>query len=194
MSIDEKIRANRDRYQRKLEEVRADQDLTAEARARRIAPLFREAKATDARLRGERLEGLREKVRAAEKAAFAAPALRGADPALVQLNFRSALDAVEGIVDPNLLSRRLDRALLTEDKALAKAVAWRANDLGADAVVRKFMDTDEAASRKWTAWSEAYSEVEQIERLGESLGFGDAPIQEPDELRGQGHAQAASFG
>jgi len=26
--------------------------------------------------------------------------------------------------------------------------------------------------------------VEQVERLGETLGFGDAPIQEPPELRG----------
>jgi hypothetical protein len=194
MSIDEQIKRNRDRFTRKLEDVRADQDLTAEARARRIEPIYREAKATDARLRGERLEGLREKVRTAEREAFRAPPMRNADPALVQLNYRNALDAVEGIVDPSLLARRLDRALLTEDKALAKAVAWRANELGVDAVVRKFMDTDEAASRKWSDWAEAFSEVEQVERLGETLALGDAPIQEPDELRGQGHAQAASFG
>ncbi len=184
MSIDDKIRQNRERFGRKLEDVRADQDLTAEARARRIEPIYREAKALDSKLRSERMTGLREKVRAAEKEAFAAPALRGADPALLQLGYRNALDTVEGITDPNLLSRRLDRALLTGDAALAKAVAWRANELGADAVVRKFMDTDEAASRKWGDWAEAFGEVERVERLGETLGFGDAPISEPSELRG----------
>jgi hypothetical protein len=183
-TITDQIKRNRERYGRKLEEARADNDLTSEAKARRIAPVYKEAKAVDSRLRAERLEGLRERVRTAEREAFKAPSMRDADPALVQLNYRNALDAVEGITDPNLLSRRLDRALLTGDAALAKATAWRANDLGAAGVVRKYMDTDEAASRKWTAWSEAYADVEQVERLGESLGFGDVPISEPPELRG----------
>jgi hypothetical protein len=190
MNVNEKLRANRDRYQRKLAEIKQDTDLTGEAKARRIAPLFREAKAVDSQLRGERMAELRTKVRTAEREAFAAPSMRNADPALVQLNYRNALDGVEGITDPNLLSRRLDRALLTEDKALAKAAAWRANDLGAAGVVRRYMDTDEAASRKWTAWSEAFSEVERVEQLGESLGFGDSPISEPPELRG--YVQEAS--
>jgi hypothetical protein len=184
MSIVEKMRANRDRYQRKLADIQQDTDLTAEAKARRIAPIYREAQAVDAQLRSERMADLREKVRTAEKEAFAAPALRGADPALLQLNYRNALDSVAETTDPNLLSRRLDRALLTGDAALAKATAWRANDLGAAVVVKKYMDTDEAASRKWTAWSEAFSEVELVETLGETLALGDAPIQEPSELRG----------
>jgi hypothetical protein len=184
MSINDRLKANRERFGRKLEQVRNDSDLSPEGRARQLRPVFEEAKAVDSKLRAERMAELREKVRAAEKEAFAAPTMRGADPALAQLNFRSALDSVEPLTDPELLSRKLERALLTEDKTLARAVAWRANELGAAAVVRRFMDTDEAASRKWTAWSEAFAEVEQVERLGETLGFGDAPIQEPPELRG----------
>jgi hypothetical protein len=184
MNINEKLRANRERYQRKLEQVRADNDLSLEGKARQLRPVFEEAKTLDTRLRGERMAELRAKVRTAEREAFAAPALRGADPALLQLGYRNALDSVEQITDPNLLSRRLDRALLTEDKALAKAVAWRANEIGVDAVVRRYMDTDEAASRKWSDWAAAFAEVEQIEKLGETLGFGDVPISEPDELRG----------
>jgi hypothetical protein len=185
MGINDRLKANRERFGRKLEQVRDDSDLSPEGRARQLRPVFEEAKAVDSKLRAERMAELREKVRAAEKEAFAAPTMRGADPALAQLNFRSALDSVEPLTDPELLSRKLERALLTEDKTLARAVAWRANELGAKAVVRRFMDTDEAASRKWTAWSEAFAEVERVERLGESLGFGDAPIQEPPELRGR---------
>ena len=190
MSINDRLKANRERFGRKLEQVRDDSDLSPEGRARQLRPVFEEAKAVDSKLRAERMAELREKVRTAEREAFAAPTMRGADPALAQLNFRSALDSVEPLTDPELLSRKLERALLTEDKALAKAAAWRANELGAEAVVRRFMDTDEAASRKWTAWSEAFAEVERVERLGESLGFGDAPIQEPPELRG--YVQEAS--
>jgi len=155
MSIDEKLRANKARFGRKLEQVRNDGDLSQEGRARQLRPVFEEAKATDAKLRGERMSELRTKVHAAEKEAFAAPALRGAD-----------------------------RALLTGDAALAKAAAWRANEIGAASVVKKYMDTDEAANRKWAAWAAAFSEVERVEQLGESLGFGDAPLQEPPELRG----------
>jgi hypothetical protein len=182
-TIDEKLRANRERFGRKLEQVRNDSDLSQEGRARQLRPVFEEAKALDSKLRAERMAELRTKVRAAELEAFAPPALRGSDPALLQLGYRNALDSVEQITDPELLSRRLERATITGDKALAKAVAWRANETGAAGVVKKYMDTDEAASRKWTAWAEAFAEVEQIERLGESLGFGDVPISEPPELR-----------
>jgi hypothetical protein len=188
-AIDEQLRRNRDRYQRKLAEIKQDTDLTPEAKARRIEPIYKEAKAVDSQLRGARMEGLREKVRTAEREAFAAPSMRGSDPALLQLNYRNALDSVAETTDPNLLARKLDRALLTGDAALAKAAAWRANDLGAAAVVKKYMDTDEAASRKWSNWAEAFSEVERVEQLGESLALGDAPLQEPSELRG---LQAAS--
>ncbi len=183
-TIDEKLRANKARYGRKLEQVRNDSDLSPEGKARKLRPAFEEAKAVDSRLRSERMEGLREKVRAAEKEAFAAPSMRGSDPALLQLNYRNALDSVAETTDPNLLARKLDRALLTGDAALAKAAAWRANELGAAAVVRKYMDTDEGASRKWSDWAAAFAEVEQIEKLGETLGFGDVPISEPPELRG----------
>jgi len=184
VSIDDKIRANRDRYQRKLEETQQDPDLTSEAKARRLEPVYKEAKAVDDELRGARMAELRTKVHAAEKEAFAAPALRGADPALAQMNYRSALDSVEGLSSPVERARKLDRALLTGDKTLAKATAWRANEIGAAGVVEDYMATDEAANRKWTAWAEAHGEVERVEQLGESLGFGDVPISAPSELRG----------
>ncbi len=184
MSINDRLKANRDRYQRKLADIQQDNDLTAEAKSRKLRPVFQEAKATDDKLRGERMADLREKVRDTEREAFAAPALRGSDPALLQLGYRNALDSVEQITDNGELARKLDRAAGTGDKTLARAVAWRANQIGADGVVRAYLDSDEDANRKWAAWAEAYAEVEQVERLGETLGFGDVPISEPPELRG----------
>jgi hypothetical protein len=184
MSIDDKLRQNRDRYQRKLEEVRADGDLSPEGKARQLRPAFEEAKTLDSKLRSERMAELRTKVRAAEKEAFAAPSMRDADPAAAQMNYRHALDGVGEITDARILSSRLERAVITGDKALARATAWRANDLQHDGVVRAYLDSDEDANRKWSNWAEAFSEVERVEQLGESLVFGDAPIQEPDELRG----------
>ncbi len=182
-TITDQIKRNRDRYQRKLADIQQDNDLTAEAKARKLRPVFQEAKAVDDKLRGQRMADLREKVRDTEREAFAAPALRNADPAAMQMNYRHALDAVDGITDPELLARRLDRANSTGDRTLARATAWRANQIGAVAVVRAYMDSDADASRKMTAWSEAYGELERVERLGETLALGDVPISEPPELR-----------
>jgi hypothetical protein len=190
MNIDEKLRANRARFTRKLEDVRADNDLSREGKARRLAPLYQEAKTLDAKLRSERMEGLREKVRDTEREAFKAPALRNADPAAMQMNYRHALDAVDGITDARILSSRLERAVITGDKPLARAVAWRANELQHDGVVNAYLDSDSDARRKWTAWAEAHTEAERVEQLGETLGFGDVPISEPPELRG--YVQEAS--
>ncbi len=183
-SIDEKLRKNRENLQRKLAQIRADEDLTREAKARRIRPLYEEAKREERRLRQERRDGLTERTRAAERKAFAPPALQGADPALVQMSYRAALDSVEGITDVAELARKLERATITGDRALARAVAWRANDYGADQVVRTYLDTDEAARRAWTEWADAHTELEQAQQLGVSFSSGVPPIEEPDELRG----------
>jgi len=190
MSINDRLKANRERYERKLADIQQDNDLTAEAKARKLRPVFEEAKAVDTRLRSERMEGLREKVRDTEREAFAAPSMRNADPATMQMNYRHALDAVDGITDAHVLSSRLERAVITGDKSLARAVAWRANELQHDGVVNAYLDSDSDARRKWTAWAEAHTEAERVEQLGETLGFGDVPISEPPELRG--YVQEAS--
>ncbi len=182
--IDRKLRQNRERYSRKLEEIRQDADLNDGAKARRIEPAYREAKREEARLRQEKRDGLAQRTRAAERKAFAPPALKGSDPALAQMNFRSALDSVEGITDTGELSRKLERATITGDRTLARAVAWRANDYGADQVVRTYLDTDAEARKDWTEWADAHAEQEQAQRMGASFASGVPSIEEPDEMRG----------
>lgn len=193
MSIDDKIRQNRDRFGRKLTEVRADQDLSRDGKARRLAPLYEEAKAEEARLRQVRRDELAKRTSDAERKAFAPPALRGSDPALAQMNFRAALDSVERINDNAELSRKLERATLTGDRTLARACAIRANERGADHVVTAYLDSDEQARKDWLEWSGAHAEMAGS-GLGETFDSGIPSLEEPDELRGQGHAQATSFG
>ncbi|MDP9438715.1 MAG: hypothetical protein M3P49_08215 [Actinomycetota bacterium] len=57
MTTDEKLRKNRENLQHKLEEVRTDADLTREAKARRMRPLYEEAKREESRLRQEKRTG-----------------------------------------------------------------------------------------------------------------------------------------
>jgi len=182
--LDQKLRQNREHYSRKIEEIRRDPDLTREAKARRMRPLYEASKREEARLRQEKRDGLAQRTRAAERKAFAPPALQGSDPALVQMNYRAALDSVEGITDAGELSRKLERATITGDRTLARAVAWRANDYGADGVVRGYLDTDAQARAAWTEWADAHAEQEQAQRMGASFSSGVPSIEEPDELRG----------
>ncbi len=183
MSTDDKIRANRDRYQRKLEEIQRDTDLSQEGKARHIHPLYKEAKAEEARLRQARRDGLAKRTSDAERKAFAPPALRGSDPALAQMNFRAALDSVERITDNAELSRKLERAVATGDRTLARAVAIRANELGADHVVTAYLASDEQARKDWTAWADAHAEMAGS-GLGEMFDSGVPILEEPPELRG----------
>ena len=190
MSIVEKIRANRDRYQRKLADIQQDNDLTAEAKARQLRPVFDEAKREEARLRQVRRDELAERTSDAERKAFAPPPLRGSDPALVQMNFRFALDSVEKITDTAELSRKLERATLTGDRTLARATAIRANELGADHVVTTYLANDEQARKDWTEWADAHAEMSGS-GLGETFDSGIPTLEEPSELRGfQEAAQA----
>ncbi len=182
-TIQDKLRQNREKLQRQLAEIRADEDLTREAKARRMRPVFEEAKREESRLHEERRSGLAKRTRAAERKAFAPPALRGADPALIQMNYRAALDSVEGIADVAELTRKLERAVITGDKTLARAVAWRANEYRADSVVKAYLDSDEEACKDWTAWADAHTEMSGS-GLGETFDSGIPTIEEPDELRG----------
>lgn len=184
MNVNEKLRTNRERYGRKLAEIKQDTDLTAEAKARRIAPVYKEAKAEEARLRQVRRDELAERTRAAEpRKAFAPPALRGSDPALVQMNFRSALDSVERINDNAELARKLERATSTGDRTLARAVAMRANERGADHVVTAYLDSDEQARKDWIEWADAHSEMVGS-GLGETFDSGIPALEGPSELQG----------
>ncbi len=190
MNVDDKLRQNRDRYGRKLEEVRADSDLSREGKVRRLAPLYEEAKREEARLRQARRDEMAQRTSAAERRAFKAPALRNADPALVQMNYRAALDSVDGITDNAELSRKLERAVTTGDLTLARAVAIRANERGADHVVTAYLANDEQARKDWLEWSDAHAEMSGS-GLGEPFDSGVAPLEEPSELRGfQEAAQA----
>jgi hypothetical protein len=177
----DQLKNNRDRY-RRLEEIAGDPDITAEAKARRIRPVYEEAKAAESRLLAEVRDELKFRVRSAERKAFAPPNLFGADPALAQMNARDAFDRAARTNDQKELEATLERADLLGDNTLMRAVAWRASELRAEGVVRRYLDSDEGARKTYEAWAEAYGEQERVESYGTELGFGYAHIEEPPEL------------
>jgi hypothetical protein len=126
MTTMDQLKNNRDRY-RRLEEIAGDPDITAEAKARRIRPVYEEAKAAESRLLAEVRDELKFRVRSAERKAFALPNLFGADPAFAQMNARDAFDRASRTNDQKELEATLERADLLGDNTLMRAVAWRAN-------------------------------------------------------------------
>ncbi len=193
-TIAEQLREIREGYERELEEIRADRDLTPEAKARRIGPLYEAAKEAETELREQRMAELRERVAAGEREVFAPPKVAFSDPALQQLNYRNALDLVEELTDPRKLDEKLERANLVGDRALARAVLHRANALQHAHLVQKCLDADEEVRRAWESWAEAYTELEQVKGLGEGLAYGYVKIERPPELPRTLHERAARPG
>ncbi len=77
----------------------------------------------------------------------------------------------------------LEQADLLGDKTLMRAVAWRANAVGNDALVRRYLDSDEDGRKSYEAWADAHGELERVESYGTELGLGYAELEEPAEAR-----------
>jgi hypothetical protein len=190
----DQLKTNRDRYRRRLEDIKADPDITAEAKARRLRPIYEEAKAIETRLLGEIRDELKKRVRSAEKEAFAPSNPFGSDPALAMMSARDAFERAARTTDQRELEGMLERAELLGDKTLKRAVAWRANELQAEGVVRRYLDSDEAARKSYETWVEAYGELEKVESFGDELGLGYASIEEPAELSARSFAATQGAG
>ncbi len=179
----EQLRQRKADYERELERVRADRDYNDGAKARHIAPLYRRFKAEEKRVLDAMKAETAERAASKGRRAFEAPAMPGADKALVAMNYRSALDSVEGLRDTSALDARLERAVLTGDAALARAVAYRANEAGDVGVVNKYLDNDPDARKAWDEWADAHEGLQRLQNYGPDLAFGYAEVDEPREMR-----------
>jgi hypothetical protein len=179
----EQLKARKADLGREIESIRGDRDYSEGAKARRIGPLFARFKAEERRVLDEMRAETAERAASKGRRAFEAPAMHGADKALVAMNYRHALDSVEGLTDPKDLDARLERAVLTGDAALARAVAWRVNETGDGATVTKYLDTDGDARRAYEEWADAHEALQQLNDYGAELAFGYAEMEEPREVR-----------
>jgi len=179
----EELKGSKERFRAEVERVRADRDYNDGAKARHIAPLYRRFKAEEKRVLDAMKAETAERAASKGRRAFEAPAMPGADKALVAMNYRSALDSVEGLRDTSALDARLERAVLTGDVALARAVAYRANEAGDVGVVNKYLDNDPDARKAWDEWADAHEGLQRLQNYGPDLAFGYAEVDEPREMR-----------
>jgi hypothetical protein len=76
------------------------------------------------------------------------------------MNYRSAPDSVEGLTDTRALDARRERAVLTKEAALARAVAYRANEAGDVGVGNRSLDNDAGAREAWEEWAAAHGDLQ----------------------------------
>ena len=179
----EELKGSKERFRAEVERVRADRDYNDGAKARHIAPLYHRFKAEEKRVLDAMKAETAERAASKGRGAFEAPAMPGADKALVAMNYRSALDSVEGLRDTSALDARLERAVLTGDVALARAVAYRANEAGDVGVVNKYLDNDPDARKAWDEWADAHEGLQRLNSYGADLAFGYSALEEPREMR-----------
>ena len=182
----EKMKQNFERYKQRAAEIRADQMLSDEAKHLELGELYSKAKSTYDQLTDEYRSGIRERLRATCKAAFAVPKIAGADKAMELLAYRSGLDPVAKTKDTRELSELLARAEITGDKPLARAVLYRGYELQNEGLVQSYLEKYPEELPAWERFMASAQEHNALEKLGISGAVGMPEPERPLELRGAG--------
>lgn len=132
MNINEEARNVRDKYERTLQTVRGNQDLTDAAKRERIRAAYHEARIAMERLRQSAGQEGEEKSARLYKKAFGQTfdTLTAPDERMRSIQIaRDSLDRAEAAQSPQDALKLLSRADLTGDTPLMKAVALKAFEM-----------------------------------------------------------------
>ena len=177
----EKMRRNAQSYRERLEEIRRDWTLSEEAKRQDLEAAYSEARGTHARLAEEFRSEVKERLQTTRKAAFSAPKV-GKDAALDMFVYRDALAKVSSTTDQRTLSEMLDRAEMTGDHSLARAVLYRGYELQSEHLVGSYLEKYPDERPAWDAFMGAAQEHNTLEKLGISGAVGVPEPQRPQEL------------
>jgi hypothetical protein len=185
----DRMRRNAEKYREALAAIREDWTKSDAAKLQDIEAVFSEARSTHAQLEDEFRAELRERLTKARKRAFAAPTIPGSDKALQLVAYRSALDRVEQTRDARELSELLERAEVTGDHALARAVLYRGYTLQNEGLVQGYFQRHADELPTWEAFMSAAQEHNTLEERGVTLATG---VPAPDRARELGRQFAVT--
>jgi hypothetical protein len=189
MSTTEKMARSAEKFRQRVEEIRRDWTSSDEAKRQDLEAAYSEARSTYARLADEFRSEVQERLQTTRKAAFSAPKA-GRDAALDMLVYRDALERASKIRDQRELSELLDRAEMTGDHALGRAVLYRGYELQNAHLVGSYLEKHPDEHPTWDAFTEAGTEFNNLETLGISGAAGVPEPERPQEL-GRGFAVAS---
>jgi hypothetical protein len=160
--------------------IRGFQDLTEEAKDRRITEVNERARAEYAEAREAAERGRVERLEKSKRAVFRVPVpptATDAEAAQIHASYRAAFNDVYSSTASadsparaqEELSRYLQQAERSGDKLLAAATYHRGIDLGVQEVVDSYLATRPAESRAWESYTTAHQEVSQHKDPGHLL-------------------------
>ncbi len=182
MNITEKMQRNAQKYRERIEEIRRDWTRSEEAKRQDLEAAFAEARSTYSQLADEFRAEVRGRVETTRKAAFAPPKIAGSDKALELMAYRDALDAVARMDKSADLADLLERAEITGDAPLARAVLYRGYELQSEALLGSYLEKYPEEQQTWETFMEAAEEHNTLETLGTSALTGVAEPESPQEL------------
>ena len=159
-------------HQREVERIRANPDLSAEAKRRMIGEATERAAEESKRLREEERDALQQTLASAEKKVLSIPypeRSSTAERATIALSYRDALDRAEKAAadhdNPDVFPDLLERAEVSGDELLAVAVYHTATRRGARHVADAYLASRPTARRNWERYREARREAESTDSL-----------------------------
>jgi hypothetical protein len=189
-TITEKMQRNAKKYRERIEGIRRNWTLSDEAKRQDLEAAYSEAKSAHARLADEYRASVREGLQTTRKAAFSAPKV-GKDPAFDMLVYRDALERASHTTDQRTLSDMLERAEVTGDAPLARAVLYRGYELQSEGLVHSYFEKHPDELPTWEAFTEAAEQHNTLEALGITGAAGVPEPERPQELGRQFSYSAA---
>jgi hypothetical protein len=182
MSITEKMTRNAERFRRRVDEIRRDWTRSEEAKRQDLEAAFAEARSAHKALEDQYRAEVRGRVETTRKAAFALPKIGGSEKAMELLAYRSALDAVARMDKSADLADLLERAEITGDAPLARAVLYRGYELQSEALVGSYLEKYPDEQQTWEKFMGAAQELNTLETLGITAVAGVPEPESPQEL------------
>jgi hypothetical protein len=184
------IANNRQDFERKVAQIRANPDLNDEARRRMIGEAYEGADARHRELAEDQRRKENERILCLDRGVmglrYPMHASDG-DKELARMSYRDAYDRAERAAsaddtDNVALSTLLERAERSGDPRLAEAVYHVATERGLCGVADSYLEARPNEKKRWEDYAAARQEAESVERI--LFGTGDHGPIKPAELGG----------
>jgi hypothetical protein len=187
------IAENREKAEREIERIRQNQDLSDEARRRKMQEVYERSVAEHRELVEEERRAEAEAIASAERKVLGIPypeRSSASERAMIALSYRDAYDRAEKAasdqLDSGSLLDLLERAEVAGDDLLARAIYHTATRRGVRQVADTYLASRPAEQARWERYTEARTEARYsggLEGLVTAGAEGVGPAR-PSELAG----------
>jgi len=177
-------------YRKALDRIRADRDISGEARSRMMNEAHTAAREEYRRIFGEGRSRASRSYDEAARSVFGPPAPRDAstaERAAIASSYRDALFRVSGVEDAGQLHTFQAMAQATGDKLLSRAILYRGGEMGEQSLVDAVCVNDPDLERGWNGLMER---AREMNTQGDPLAAGLHAPPRPEDMPADSPAEA----